>query len=424
MVELLKNSELNNNTFKLFPISDKPLSWDDTPNNNKMNIFQDDIIGVFSSVIIHKSLYNNDLGTDVNSQVYCNKLLSIINFSIQTLETMLNSLIPNKEYYNGYIHNLNILGQQHQVVNVNHQHYIQINSDTNGIIVPKINAKKEINILINILKELYSYYAPRAKECEFLGGNILTPDHYIVELIKLINYDSNSFKLHFMNNVEKYQWVIPTIKKLDYDIKYSDPFEKYFKNINNMDKLIEKKDHMHIMKILAKLILYRFLSINNIFEIEDIHQIKTALMGGDDINTTGELGKTYRFQNIDGVNADNNANEISISKDIFNPMQYVYNDKVVMEKLNIKSDENAFLFGDNEYITSKISQIIDSDDRYNIRRINVKCECVVTGNDFNDVQKYKTYKTIKFNNGEKRSYYYDNADGGKCYEILFDKGVL
>lgn len=423
MVELLKNSELNNNTFKLFPISDKPLSWDDTPNNNKMNIFQDDIIGVFSSVIIHKSLYNNDLGTDVNSQVYCNKLLSIINFSIQTLETMLNSLIPSKEYYNGYIHSLNNLGQSQQVVvnhqNVNHQHYIQINSDTNGIIVPKINAKKEINILINILKELYTVYAPRAKECEFLGGNILTPDHYIVELIKLINYDSNSFKLHFMNNVEKYQWVIPTIKKLDYDIKYSDPFEKYFKNINNMDKLIEKKDHMHIMKILAKLILYKFLSIKNLFTIADIHQIKTALMGGDDINITGELGKTYIFQNVDGDAVDNNADKISISKDIFNPMQYVYNDKVVMEKLNIKSDENAFLFGDNEYITSKISQIIDSDDRYNIRRINIKCESVVKNDDFNAANKYKTYKTIKFNNGEKRSYYYDN-NHTKYYEILFD----
>ncbi len=416
MVELLKNSELNNNTFKLFPISDKPLSWDDTPNNNKMNIFQDDIIGVFSSVIIHKSLYNNDLGTDVNSQVYCNKLLSIINFSIQTLETMLNSLIPNKEYYNGYIHNLNNLGQV-QVVNinhqnVNHQHYTQINSDTNGIIVPKINAKKEINILINILKELYSYYAPRAKECEFLGGNILTPDHYIVELIKIINEDSNSFKLHFMNNVEKYQWVIPTIKKLDYDIKYSDPFEKYFKNINNMDKLIEKKDHMHIMKILAKLILYKFLSIKNIFKIKDIHQIKTALMGGVDINITGELGKTYKFQDADGDNADNNADKISISKDIFNPMQYAYNDKVVMEKLNIKSDENAFLFGDNEYITSKISQIINSDDRYNIRRINVKCNKINVAIDASRI-----YVTIKFNNGVKRSYY---RNGANYYEILFD----
>lgn len=420
MVELLKNSELINNTFKLFPISDKPLSWSDDI-NNKMNIFQDDIVGAFSSIIIHKSLYNNDLGTDVNSQIYCNKLLSIINFSIQTLETMLNSLIPGKEYYNGYIHNIYLYkGYQRNVIDPadgnTYYYYTQINSDTNDIIVPRINAKKEINILINILKELYSYYAPRAKECEFLGGNILTPDHYIVELIKIINEDSNSFKLHFMNNVEKYQWVIPTLKKLDYDIKYSDPFEKYFKNINNMDKLIEKKDHMHIMKILAKLILYKFLSIDNLFTIEDIHQIKTSLMGGDDRDITGELGKTYKFKDDDSENNVRDISKISISKDIFNPMQYVYNDKVVMEKLNIKSDEDAFLFGNNEYITSKISQIIDSDDRYNIRRINVKCKCVVQNDDFDDNNKYKKYKTLKFNNGEKRSYYYND---GKYYEILF-----
>lgn len=433
MVELLKNSELNNNTFKLFPISDKPLSWNNTP-NDKMNIFQDDIIGVFSSVIIHKSLYNNDLGTDVNSQVYCNKLLSIINFSIQTLETMLNSLIPSKEYYNGYIHSLNNLesakeikqlpqpqqpnGQGLAPLQINGQplpeqvylsHYIQINSDTNGIIVPKINAKKEINILINILKELYSYYAPRAKECEFLGGNILTPDHYIVELIKIINEDSNSFKLHFMNNIEKYQWVIPTLKKLDYDIKYSDPFEKYFKNINNMDKLIEKKDHMHIMKILAKLILYKFLSIDNLFEIEDIHQIKTALMGGDDF--IGELNDKYRLDG-DSEIINDDINKISISKDIFNPYQYVLNDKAIMDKLNIKSDEDAFLYGDNEYITSKISQIIDSDDRYNVRRMNIKCNKINKNIDGN-----KKYVTIKFNSGVKRSYY---CDGANYYEILFD----
>ena len=515
MVELLKNSELVNNTFKLFPISDKPLLWSNEF-DEKTNTFQDDIIGTFSSVIIHKSLYNNDLGTDVNSQVYCNKLLSIINFSIQTLETMLNSLIPGKEYYNGYVHSLNynkhiqdiiqniqpfiqnltnIIQKNQsnsgvenikkvyknaknviQIIKDNHiiknneinqiiqnamtnilntsdedideikkgdvQKYInninnaipfvlqiiknkynevskiqeQINSDVDGIIVPKINAKKEINILINILKELYSYYAPRAKECEFLGGNILTPDHYIVELIKIINEDSNSFKLHFMNNVEKYQWVIPTLKKLDYDIKYSDPFEKYFKNINNMDKLIEKKDHMHIMKILAKLILYKFLSIDNLFTIKDIHQIKTALMGGDDRDIIGELGKTYKFKDDNEEVDIGDISKISISKDIFNPMQYVYNDKVVMEKLNIKSDEDAFLFGNNEYITSKISQIIDSDDRYNIRRINVKCKCVVQNDDFDDDNKYKKYKTIKFNNGEKRSYY---CNDGKYYEILF-----
>ena len=61
-----------------------------------------------------------------------------------------------------------------------------------------------------------------------------TDIYYIIELTKIFGYDSNEFKLHFMNNVEKYQWVIPTLKKLDYDIKYSDPFEKYFKNINNI----------------------------------------------------------------------------------------------------------------------------------------------------------------------------------------------
>lgn len=421
MVELLKNSELNNNTFKLFPVSDKPLIWK-KDFSEKGNAFNEDIIGAFSSIIIHKSLYNNDLGTDVNSQVYCNKLLSIINFSIQALETMLNSLIPSKEYYNGYVHNLDQkLPDTIYTINKNNKNFVntytQINKDNNGIIVPKINAKKEISILINILKELYTVYAPRAKECEFLGGNILTPDHYIVELIKIINENSNSFKLHFMNNVEKYQWVIPTIKKLDYDIKYSDPFEKYFKNINDMDKLIEKKDHMHIMKILAKLILYKFLSIDNLFTIEDIHQIKTALMGGDDRDITGEFGKAYKFKDDNAENNVGDISKISISKDIFNPIQYVYNDKVVMEKLNIKSDEDAFLFGDNEYITSKISQIIDSDDRYNIRRINVKCKCVVQDDDFNDPNKYKSYKTIKFNNGEKRSYYYNN---NYYYEILFD----
>lgn len=418
MVELLKNSELNNNTFKLFPISDKPLSWDETP-NNKMNIFQDDIIGVFSSVIIHKSLYNNDLGTDVNSQVYCNKLLSIINFSIQTLETMLNSLIPSKEYYNGYIHSLNNLEQaKAQAVGQGiHpqallQHYMQINSDTNGIIVPKINAKKEINILINILKELYSYYAPRAKECEFLGGNILTPDHYIVELIKIINKDSDSFKLHFMNNVEKYQWVISTLKKLDYDIKYSDPFEKYFKNINNMDKLIEKKDHMHIMKILAKLILYKFLSIKNLFTIADIHQIKTALTGGDEF--VGEVGIYNNNNNAynDNVN-NNNINQISIFKDVFNPLQYIANDKVVLNKLGINTTEDALLFGDNEYITSKVSQIIESDDRQNVRRLNIKSKKI------NGDMGVK-YKIVKFNNGVKRSYYYDDDANPIIYEILFD----
>lgn len=533
MVELLKNSELINNTFKLFPISDKPLLWSNEF-DGKTNTFQDDIVGAFSSAIIHKSLYNNDLGTDVNSQVYCNKLLSIINFSIQTLETILNSLIPGKEYYNGYIHSLNynnyvqnaLQNAQTDIQNINIaisaktalQNVIsailaktgktaktaisaktalnalnvlltiqdqtvqdaltavktnldkamtalqtaqsqtdanakttlvaiqdaltavnntletvqatlqnilqtaqnkydevfkmqeQINSDVDGIIVPKINAKKEINILINILKELYSYYAPRAKECEFLGGNILTPDHYIVELIKIINEDSNSFKLHFMNNAEKYQWVIPTLKKLDYDIKYSDPFEKYFKNINNMDKLIEKKDHMHIMKILAKLILYKFLSIDNLFTIEDIHQIKNALMGGDNIDVTGELGKTYKFK-TDKENIKD-PNKISISKDIFNPMQYVYNDKVVMNKLNIKSDKDAFLYGDNEYITSKVSQIIDYDNRHNVRRLNIKCNKINKDSDIN-----KTYVTIKFNSGIKRSYYRNN---GNYYEILFD----
>ncbi len=291
--ELLKNSELNNNTFKLFPVSDKPLIWK-KDFSEKGNAFNEDIIGAFSSIIIHKSLYNNDLGTDVNSQVYCNKLLSIINFSIQALETMLNSLIPSKEYYNGYVHNLDQkLPDTIYTINKNNKNFVntytQINKDNNGIIVPKINAKKEISILINILKELYTVYAPRAKECEFLGGNILTPDHYIVELIKIINENSNSFKLHFMNNVEKYQWVIPTLKKLDYDIKYSDPFEKYFKNINNMDKLIEKKDHMHIMKILAKLILYKFLSIDDINEFHEGKLINKTLMGGRLVNHTTEL---------------------------------------------------------------------------------------------------------------------------------------
>ena len=424
MVELLKNSELNNNTFKLFPVSDRPLIWK-KDFSEKGNTFNEDIIGAFSSIIIHKSLYNNDLGTDVNSQVYCNKLLSIINFSIQTLEIMLNSLIPGKEYYNGYIHNLDqkipntTLKINGADKNFNDE-YAQINTDNNGIIVPKINAKKEISILINILKELYTVYAPRAKECEFLGGSVLTPEHYIIELIKLMNYDSNSFKLHFINNIEKYQWVIPTIKKLDYDIKYSDPFEKYFKNINNMDKLIEKKDHMHIMKILAKLILYKFLNIDNIFTILNVQQIKTALTGGDEFITGGDEfnGEVGIYNNNNTYNNDvnnDNINKISIFKEIFNPLQYIANDKVVLNKLGINTTEDALLFGDNEYITSKVSQIIESDDRQNVRRLNVKSKKI---NGDIGVK----YKIVKFNNGVKRSYYYDNPVGGNpiIYEILFD----
>lgn len=415
MVELLKNSELNNNTFKLFPVSDRPLIWK-KEFSDKGNAFNEDIIGAFSSIIIHKSLYNNDLGTDVNSQVYCNKLLSIINFSIKTLETMLNSLIPGREYYNGYIHNLDQKIDRTVMTidgdaKVYENKYAQINMDNNGIIVPKINAKKEISILINILKELYTVYAPRAKECEFLGGNILTPEHYIIELINILNYDNNSFKLHFMNNIEKYQWVIPTIKKLDYDIKYSDPFEKYFKNINDMDKLIDKKDHMNILKILAKLILYKFLTINNIFIIKDEHQIKTALTGGDEF--IGELGK-YEIPVYDQSITNDNVNKISISKDIFNPLQYVANDQAVLNKLGINTTENELLFGDNEYITSKVSQIIDSDDRCNVRRLNVRCKKII------DVIS-KNYTTVKFNNGIKRSYYIDDTVGRKViYEILFD----
>ena len=414
MVELLKNSELNNNTFKLFPMSDKPLFWKNVF-TDKGNVFQYDIVGAFSSVIIHKSLYNNDLGTDINSQVYCNKLLSIINFSIQTLETILNSLIPGREYYNGYVHNID-----KEIDDGGNSRYIQINSDTDGIIVPKINARKEISILINILKELYSYYAPRAKECEFLGGNVLTPNHYIVELIQLIDKDSDSFKLHFMNNVEKYQWVIPTIKKIDYDVRYNDPFEKYFKNINNMDKLIEKKDHMHIMKILAKLILYKFLDIDNLFVIDREQQINSALSGGD-IKFTSELSDNYEFEDTDiNANVDgDNKNTISISKDVFNPIQYVLNDKVVMDKLNIKSDKDELLFGDNEYITSKVSQIIESDDTYGVKRINIKCNKVV------DLATLANKcMIVKFNNGIKRTYYHDNSDRhNTIYEILFDYNI-
>lgn len=414
MVELLKNSELNNNTFKLFPMSDKPLFWKNTF-TDKGNVFQYDIVGAFSSVIIHKSLYNNDLNTDINSQVYCNKLLSIINFSIQTLETILNSLIPGREYYNGYVHNID-----KEIDDGGNSRYIQINSDTDGIIVPKINARKEISILINILKELYSYYAPRAKECEFLGGNVLTPNHYIVELIQLIDKDSDSFKLHFMNNVEKYQWVIPTIKKIDYDVKYNDPFEKYFKNINNMDKLIEKKDHIHIMKILAKLILYKFLDIDNLFVIDREQQINSALSGGD-IKFTSELGDNYKFEDYEFVKSleRKNKNTISISKDVFNPLQYILNDEVVMDKLNIKSDKDELLFGDNEYITSKVSQIIESDDTYGVKRINIKCNKVV-----NIATLLNKCMTVKFNNGIKRTYYHDNSAGDNIiYEILFDYNI-
>lgn len=421
MVELLKNSELNNNTFKLFPISDKSLFWS-KDYNNKGNVFQDDIIGAFSSIIIHKSLYNNDLGTDVNSQVYCNKLLSIINFSIYTLETMLNSLIPGKEYYNSYVHSLDVIDNYDDIndntkkINI----YDQTYKDANNIIVPKINAKKEINILINILKELYSYYAPRAKECEFLGGNILNPDHYIVELIKIFNSDNDTFKKYFMNNIEKYQWVIPTLKKIDYDIKYNDPFEKYFKNINNMDKLIEKKDHMHIMKILAKLILYKFLNIHNLFIITEENKINTALMGGRLVNYTTELNDKIIYDN--DINEDfdkelNNEvkNNISIAKDIYNPIQYVLNDDVVMEKLNINSNKNEFLYGDNEYITSKVYQIIVSDNLYNVRRINIKCNCINE-----NIEDFDRIMTVKFNNGTKRNYYLYNKE---IYEILFDYDI-
>lgn len=426
MVELLKNSELNNNTFKLFPISDKSLFWskDYNINTNKGNIFQDDIIGAFSSIIIHKSLYNNDLGTDVNSQVYCNKLLSIINFSIYTLETMLNGLIPGKEYYNSYVHSLDATNYYDDVndntkkINI----YDQTYKDVNNIIVPKINAKKEINILINILKELYSYYAPRAKECEFLGGNILNPDHYIVELIKIFNSDNDTFKKYFMNNIEKYQWVIPTLKKIDYDIKYNDPFEKYFKNINNMDKLIEKKDHMHIMKILAKLILYKFLNIHNLLNISEENKINTALMGGRLVNHTTELNDKIVYDNGrlgDFINFldETNNNKISISKDIYNPLQYVLNDDIVMKKLNINSNKNEFLYGDNEYIASKVYQIIVSDNKHKVRRINVKCNRIERTKKAN----MRRIITVKFNNGTKRSYYTDvNSD---IYEILFDYDI-
>ena len=419
MVELLKNSELNNNTFKIFPISDKSLFWSEDINANKGNIFQDDIIGAFSSIIIHKSLYNNDLGTDVNSQVYCNKLLSIINFSIHSLETMLNSLIPGREYYNSYVHNIGKTTNHTNAHDGDFKLHKQILNDEDGIIVPKINAKKEINILINVLKELYSYYAPRAKECEFLGGNVLTPDHYIIELIKLFNYDNDTFKLHFMNNVEKYQWVIPTLKKIDYDIKYNDPFEKYFKNINNMDKLIEKKDHIHIMKILAKLILYRFLGINNTFNINVDTQINTALTGGD-TQFTNELGDTVNFveRNFDTDIDDNNKNNISVSENIFNPFQYVLNDKEVMNRLNINSNKDEFLYGDNEYITSQISQIIESDKSLDVRRINTKCKESISTNIENDI----TLRTVKFNNGVKRTYCYNKADD-QTYEILTDYDI-
>lgn len=420
MVELLKNSELNNNTFKLFPISDKSLFWS-KDYNNKGNVFQNDIVGTFSSIIIHKSLYNNDLGTDVNSQVYCNKLLSIINFSIYTLETMLNSLIPGKEYYNSYVHSLDKTDNYNDTKGIEINIYDQVIEDENNIIVPKINARKEINILINILKELYSYYAPRAKECEFLGGNILNPDHYIVELIKIFDSDNDSFKLHFMNNIEKYQWVIPTLKKIDYDIKYNDPFEKYFKNINNMDKLIEKKDHMHIIKILAKLILYKFLNINNLLDIED-NKINTALMGGRLVNYTTELNDKIVYDNgilkdFIQILSDDNNNKISISKDIYNPIQYVLNDEEVMKKLNINSNKNEFLYGDNEYIASKVYQIIISDDKHKVRRINVKCNRIERNNRVN----IKRIITVKFNNGTKRSYYTDEKSD--IYEILFDYDI-
>lgn len=418
MVELLRNSELNNNTFKIFPISDKPLVWDNDI-KDKITTFQDDIIGAFSSFIIHKSLYNNDLGTDVNSQIYCNKLLSIINFSIYTLETILNSLIPGREYYNSYIYNLNNIYDYEENGKTIYI-YDQIYDDIDDIIVPKINARKEINILINILKELYSYYAPKAKECEFLGGNVLSPDHYIIELIKIINEDSNSFKLHFMNNVEKYQWVIPTLKKLDYDIKYSDPFEKYFKNINNMDKLIEKKDHMHIMKILAKLILYKFLSIDDINEFHEGKLINRTLMGGRLVNHTTELNDQITYDTDTDFNndLDDNKDKISISKNIYNPIQYVINDDVIMKKLNINSNKNEFLYGDNEYIASKIKYIILSDEKYNIRRINIKCKNL----DSNIRILFNKIVTVKFNNGTKRSYYF-NINNKNIYEILFDYDI-
>ena len=336
--DLIADSQLRNNTFSIIKTVPNKLLVILSPMENatdkngdqslKTVRYNGEIIDLSTSLLlaISTSQLAHNCDPTLASPSYINKLCSVVPLLIAFLSDIKNNITTIKQYKI----------KAFQCTNAMDIH------ESREI---KIDAKSELEILINILSQVYAEYVPYVKNIPFLSKLSLGENqkHYISELRYMIENNNMTFA-EFIKNAEMFEWIMPVSKIQIPNIQLSDydRFSKYRAFFGNkvLDEDLFNDSFNKVMQQIAKSIYYNIMNSIEYYQPES----SMVMLGGTD---------------DDGVSLDN---KIDVLKKIYEESKKDTPDKGKLNKYfeqfkQLENDKSILNYA-NEW-QQKLFNIID-----------------------------------------------------------------
>lgn len=272
-INLLKDSNLNNNTFTTLDLADKGLNIFDfnalTKNNNTL-VYQNPVINIYLSLIIEKSTiyHRKGLTNELTTPAYYSKLVSVIPILLYLLQ------LSNKTIVEG-----------HEVYELDELDYLK-----STVKKVYINSKSEIELLTSILKNVYIDVLPYVSQQPMLVDT-QGLQHCFSEIRYMI--ENNRLDLEFVfKNIVYFEWIMPTLN-YNVGVEYikCNRYDNYFKSFNITPD--DKNNSMTILKSLGSVLLKQ---IFNYCSFVYNQQFQGRLIGGDEIQYQLNPKQTFTYE--------------------------------------------------------------------------------------------------------------------------------
>lgn len=272
-INLLKDSNLNNNTFTALDLADRSLNVFDfnglTKNNNAL-IYQNPVINIYLSLIIEKSTiyHRKGLTNELTTPAYYSKLVSVIPILLYLLQLSSKTIVEGHEVYE--LDELDYLKSTVKKV--------------------YINSKSEIELLTSILKNVYIDVLPYVSQQPMLVDT-QGLQHCFSEIRYMI--ENNRLDLEFVfKNIVYFEWIMPTLK-YNVGVEYikCNRYDNYFKSFNITPD--DKNNSMTILKSLGSVLLKQ---IFNYCSFVYNQQFQGRLIGGDEIQYQLNPKQTFTYE--------------------------------------------------------------------------------------------------------------------------------
>ena len=278
-ISLLKDSNLNNNTFTTLDLSDKGVNVFDFNASTKIAstiIYQKPVINIWLSLIIEKSsiYHRKGLTNELTTPAYYSKLVSIIPILLYLLQLSGKTIVEGHEVYE--LDELDYLKSTVKKV--------------------YINSKSEIELLTSVLKNVYIDALPYVSQQPMLVDT-QGLQHCFSEIRYMI--ENNRLDLEFVfKNIVYFEWIMPTLS-YNVGVEYikCNRYDNYFKSFNVT--LDDKNNTMTILKSLGGVLLKQ---IFNYCSFVYNQQFQGRLIGGDKIDYQPNPIQTYTYDDDQSKN--------------------------------------------------------------------------------------------------------------------------